>query len=88
MKRMVAGLVAMILTACSGMADADSPETEPSDRAENSIRQPDPTQTQPVLENLGPAPELENDVWLNTDAPLRLVDLRGRVVLLDMWTFG
>lgn len=39
------------------------------------------------LPNLGPAPELVNEVWLNTDTPLRLADLRGQVVLLDMWTF-
>jgi len=37
---------------------------------------------------MGPAPELKNEVWLNVDAPLRLVDLRGQVVALDMWTFG
>jgi len=41
-----------------------------------------------TLPDLGPAPELENDTWLNTDRPLRLADLRGKVVLLDMWTFG
>jgi hypothetical protein len=40
------------------------------------------------LPDLGPAPELTNDTWLNVDAPLRLADLRGKVVLLDMWTFG
>ena len=41
-----------------------------------------------ILPNLGPAPELQNDVWFNTDRPLRLAELRGSVVLLDMWTFG
>jgi hypothetical protein len=41
-----------------------------------------------VLPNHGPAPELTNDVWLNTDHPLRLADLSGKVVLLEMWTFG
>jgi hypothetical protein len=27
-------------------------------------------------------------VWLNTDRPLSLRELRGKVVLLDFWTFG
>jgi thiol-disulfide isomerase/thioredoxin len=40
------------------------------------------------LPDLGPAPELTNDTWLNVDRPLRLADLHGKVVLLDMWTFG
>lgn len=40
------------------------------------------------LPDLGAAPELEGDIWLNSAAPLRLADLRGRVVLVDMWTFG
>ena len=41
-----------------------------------------------ALEDYGPAPELENKVWINTGQPLRLAALRGQVVLLDMWTFG
>jgi thiol-disulfide isomerase/thioredoxin len=40
------------------------------------------------LPNLGSAPELQNEIWLNVDQPLRLADLRGKVVLLEMWTFG
>ena len=40
------------------------------------------------LEDLGPAPELANEVWINTDTPLRLADLRGKVVAIEMWTFG
>lgn len=43
---------------------------------------------QVVLPDYGPAPELGNDVWLNTDQPLRLADMRGKVVLIDMWTYG
>ena len=35
----------------------------------------------------GAAPELRNEQWLNSE-PLRLAGLRGKVVLLDMWTFG
>jgi hypothetical protein len=41
-----------------------------------------------VLPDLGKAPELTNEIWLNTSEPLRLADLRGKVVLLEMWTFG
>lgn len=40
------------------------------------------------LEDLGAAPELTNETWLNVSAPLRLGDLRGKVVAIDMWTFG
>ena len=39
------------------------------------------------LPDLGPAPELTNDTWLNVDAPLRLANLRGKVVIVEMWTF-
>jgi len=38
--------------------------------------------------DLGQSPELENEVWINTPEPLRLAGLRGKVVLIDMWTFG
>lgn len=38
--------------------------------------------------DLGAAPELVGDTWINADAPLRIVDLRGKVILVDMWTFG
>ena len=35
------------------------------------------------LPDLGPAPELTNETWLNVDKPLRLADLRGKVVTGD-----
>jgi len=35
------------------------------------------------------APELPSGLqWLNTDRPLTLRELRGKVVLLDFWTYG
>jgi cytochrome c biogenesis protein CcdA/thiol-disulfide isomerase/thioredoxin len=45
----------------------------------------------PDLRECGPAPELDNvTAWLNTpgNAPLRMSALRGRVVLIDFWTYS
>lgn len=34
------------------------------------------------------APELENEIWLNAEEPIRLSELEDKVVLIEMWTFG
>jgi hypothetical protein len=34
-----------------------------------------------------PAPELADTTWINS-VPLKLKELRGRVVLLEFWTYG
>ncbi len=62
------------LTACATAATS----TESVTKSTSSASLPD----------LGPAPELTNNTWLNVDSPLRLADLRGKVVAIDMWTFG
>ena len=78
MKRLFAfALLLLGLSACGTVA-AQEPESETSD----------PMPVRASLQDLGPAPELTNEVWLNVDAPLRLADLRGKVVAIDMWTFG
>ena len=41
-----------------------------------------------VLPVLGPAPAWDNEVWINSETPLPLEELRGKVVLLEFWTFG
>ncbi len=40
------------------------------------------------LPDMGGAPEFLNDVWLNSDGPVTLAAQRGKVVLLEFWTFG
>ena len=72
MKRLLFGLT-LFLTACA------------TTTAPIEIDMPTITGSLP---DLGPAPELTTDTWLNVDSPLRLADLRGKVVAIDMWTFG
>jgi hypothetical protein len=62
-------------TPATGEADADLGPTEEQVRLLAE------------LESYGPAPELHNDVWLNSE-PLSLADLRGQVVMVEFWTFG
>jgi hypothetical protein len=81
MKRLLTfALLLLGLSACGTVATPE-PESEKSKAMPTTAPHPD-------LPDLGPAPELTNEVWLNVDAPLRLADLRGKVVAIDMWTFG
>lgn len=74
MQKLLLGFLAFVLFGCSSQASSSQTDAAPSQPAS--------------LPDLGPAPELLNDTWLNVDSPLRLADLRGKVVLIDMWTFG
>jgi hypothetical protein len=45
------------------------------------------TQVRAQQPKLIDAPDLVGGVdWFNTDKPIRLEDLRGRIVILDFWT--
>lgn len=78
--------LALLLAGClpgrQAMEEA-MPEEEPVKAAAAM-----PHEGEQYLSDLGEAPELMNTTWLNTDQPLRLADLRGKVVLLEMWTLG
>ncbi len=82
MKKWLLLLLGLVLTGCTA-ANNQPPSSSPS-----SSPTPPPEEVVVELPNYGPAPELENEVWLNVDGPLRLADLRGKVVALEMWTFG
>ena len=75
MKRIVLAFLTLTLLGCSSPQD----NSQQMDSAMPKLAS---------LPDLGPAPELTNTTWLNVDAPLRIADLRGKVVMVEMWTFG
>ena len=52
---------------------------------------PQPTEEQlqllARLPVIGSPAELDNEVWLNSE-PLKLAGLRGKVVIIEFWTYG
>ncbi len=71
--------------------DAETDARDGAAAAGDSAMSDGPTaEQQALLAKLRPqgeAPELFNEVWLNS-APLTLADLRGKVVLVEFWTYG
>jgi cytochrome c biogenesis protein CcdA/thiol-disulfide isomerase/thioredoxin len=66
-------------------------ESGPAERAVARVTGRAPVQERPDLADLGPAPEFVGiSEWLNTpgDDPLPLGHLRGKVVLVDIWTYS
>jgi hypothetical protein len=89
MRWSILGLLVALLASCTSSNQVIQGQNE--DPTQDPVVDPGiatPTATPSPLPDLGPAPELANEIWLNSDTPLRLADLRGKVVLLDMWTFG
>ena len=97
-KHSVLLLLMLITTACAAAASPEPapPTTEDQtavpdqlpevEDAATAVQQAAPTAV--PLPVLAPAPDWNNDVWINTDSPLRLADVQGKVVLLEFWTFG
>ena len=91
----LAGEDAPLETPTSGVVAAESTEAEtsltPAPTASTMAGQ-GPTDEQlrllAGLDDLGAAPELiHNEIWLNSE-PLTLAELRGKVVMIEFWTFG
>ncbi|MBK7895897.1 MAG: redoxin domain-containing protein [Anaerolineaceae bacterium] len=49
----------------------------------------EPTPNPPAYTGTVPAPDFPPGLdWLNVERPLTMTDLRGKIVLLDFWTYG
>lgn len=79
------GLV-LLLGGCAAAMAVESSAFVPLDHDTEPASSPTPIRA--ALPDLGAAPELTNEVWINSDEPLTLEGERGRVVLLEFWTFG
>ncbi|NDJ54010.1 MAG: redoxin domain-containing protein [Chloroflexi bacterium] len=87
-------LAVLTLVACAGPTPIpDAPQAALPAEATEGENEPSPIPSEAAAlanryEDMGPAPELHDGPWLNSDEALKLADLRGQVVLLEMWTFG
>lgn len=78
------------IRAAQSAEQASTPATPASAPAAESSSGPVTPEQAALLAKLRPqgeAPELFNEVWLNS-APLKLADLRGQVVIVEFWTYG
>ena len=94
MKRLLFGLLIIAFTGCAPAQTDSLPSADAPQEQEVPVEPFDSPQGGPAmpklasLPDLGPAPEVTNETWLNVASPLRIADLRGKVVIVEMWTFG
>lgn len=87
-RRWLASCLALLgigVVACSAAPEGEAPAVAVFS---SGTLQPPPTRTLAPLPQLGPAPEINNEQWINSESPLNLAGLRGKVVLVEFWTFG
>lgn len=88
-------LVLILLAAAGWFYYSRNPESNilnfsfGSSQREDKEDQDNPESTEPKFINQGPAPEFAGlKGWLNTEKPLALAELQGRVVLVNFWTYS
>lgn len=80
--------VAVIAMACS--TDAGQETAVPPEEGAVAVVIPAATEATAaaVLPVMRPAPTWDNDLWINSETPILLEDLRGKAVLLELSTSG
>jgi sugar lactone lactonase YvrE len=77
-------ILAIIASSCTGTAD-----TTTSSTTSPSVPTQAPTPEGSSYAGSVPAPEFPDGLdWINSDGPVRIGDLAGKIVLLDFWTYG
>lgn len=81
-------LLVLLVVACTAPAAEEVSVGEVEVIASGTVVPPTRGEIEVDLPDMGEAPEFRNEVWLNSDGPVTLADQRGKVVLLEFWTFG
>ncbi len=90
MRKPLIALAILVLTACAApTAVGEQPQTTSPAAPATSEPISAAGPASPALPDLGPAPEITNDIWLNAEAPVTLAALHGqKAVVVTFWTFG
>ena len=76
-------VLAAVAASCTPSGDADAPPTTPDDPSTTA------EYTGESFAGNVEAPEFPEGLeWINTASPIAMNDLKGKVVLLDFWTYG
>jgi hypothetical protein len=80
------GLAACWANSTDPIETAGVSDTRPAapEKTQSTVASRNPILSPP---DLGPAPDFTNEAWINTAAPLTLDGLRGKVVLVEFWTY-
>ncbi|MEZ5175084.1 MAG: redoxin domain-containing protein [Acidimicrobiia bacterium] len=82
-------VLAALASACTPSSEPDSTIGNPDTLPGESVDETTPSGTGPSYAGTVDAPEFPDGLdWINTAEPVSLTDLRGKVVLLDFWTYG
>jgi hypothetical protein len=81
-------ILTLVVAACTAPSVEEAGSAEVAVIASSTEATPTRGDIVVDLPDMGEAPEFQNEIWLNSDGPVTLAAQRGKVVLLEFWTFG